>query len=56
MPQSVKRVIVSLWAVLAVGTLMYFVYRSDSTYLKMVVFFGGFAGLFILVKSYLFKS
>jgi hypothetical protein len=55
MPPYLKRGIVTAWVVLAVGTVMYFVYRSGDPLIKLVVIGGGFAMLFIFIKVYLFR-
>lgn len=56
MPQYLRRIIVSAWIILAAGTVIFFTYRSGAApMLKLVVVGGGFIGLFIFIKSYLFR-
>ena len=56
MKPFIKRAYVSAFSVIAVGLIMYFILRSNSSPLtKGVVFFGGAGFLFIMIKSYLFK-
>ena len=56
MKPFIKRAYVSAFSVIAVGLIMYFILRSNSSPLtKGVVFFGGAGFLFIIIKSYLFK-
>ncbi len=56
MPPFLRRTIITAGVCLALAIVMYFSFKSAGPIMKLVVVFGGFGAMFIMVKSYLFRS